>query len=70
LKAFVKPPDDPVLERVDALHVHAGQGRANAERLAVPGGICDLGGVQQRLRGHAPAVQTGATEAVTLDQRD
>ncbi len=68
LEALVHLGDDAVLVLVDAGHVDALEVGQDAELLGVAGVVGDLAGVEQRLRGDAAAVQTGAADLVLLDQ--
>src|SRR5664280_626361 len=70
LQALVQPADDLVLVAVDPRHVDAVERRLDAEVLALPGLVGDLGGVQQRLGGNTTVVQAGAADLVSLHHDD
>src|SRR5699024_12099733 len=70
LETLVHAVDDAVLVLVHADHVHAVETGIDAERAGFLGGVGDLRGVQQGLRGDAPAVQAGAADLVLLDEGD
>jgi hypothetical protein len=62
--------DNAVLVLVDARHVDALEGRADAEVAAVAGVVGDLARMEQRLGGNASAVQAGAAQLVPFDEGD
>ena len=70
LQALVETADHAVLVRVDLRHVDAVERRLDAERLALTGGVGDLGGVQERLGRDAAVVQARAADLALLHQCD
>jgi hypothetical protein len=68
LQALPQPVDDRLLVGQHGGHVDALEGRPDAELLAVPRGVGDLGRVQQRLGRDTPAVQAGPPDLVLFDQ--
>jgi hypothetical protein len=68
-ETLVQAGDDTVLVRVHPRHVDADQLGLDAELLALPGLLGDLGRVQQRLGRDAAAVQARAAQLGLVDQR-
>src|ERR1022692_4320410 len=70
LQALPQPGDYLVLVGVDPGHVDAFERGPHSEVAALPGHVGNLGGVQQRFRRDAAAVQAGTADLALLDQRD
>jgi hypothetical protein len=70
LQTLVQPGDHAVLVLVHPGDIDRVECGADAELLALPGRVGDLGRVQQGLGRDATAVQTGAAQLVPLDQGD
>src|SRR5699024_8567714 len=70
LQALVRAADNVVLVCGHAGHVHAVKACVDTELGGFLGGVGDLGGMQQGLRGNTTAVQAGAADLVLFDEGD